>query len=231
MLHTICGGGMTLRLIRPICPFNCFLFRVDSLYHLRLNGRILQIIRSLTDHINGFDFISTLAAALSFFSGLAGSRDREACLSSSEFKKKGEKKEESWTGWKKVYETPQNLETSTRSCSWAKKHPPPPFFLEQEQDWEQWSRYQEGVTSFLYILYMYSVMKIQLVISHSLSFIWSKRAHDKWSMRNPSKLALCENMSHPCLSSTEWTSSAPQAPPLPYSHSPLHKATRTRQFA
>lgn len=28
-------------------------------------------------------------------------------------------------------------------------------------------------------IYMYSVMKIQLVISHSLSFIWSKRAHDK----------------------------------------------------
>lgn len=80
-------------------------------------------------------------------------------------------------------------------------------------------------------IYMYSVMKIQLVISHSLSFIWSKRAHDKWSMRNPSKLALCENMSHPCLSSTEWTSLAPQAPSLPYSHSPLHKATRTRQFA
>lgn len=67
MLHTICGSGMTLRLIRPICPFNCFLFRVDSLYHLHLNGRILQIIRSLTDHINGFDFISTLAVALSFF--------------------------------------------------------------------------------------------------------------------------------------------------------------------
>lgn len=80
-------------------------------------------------------------------------------------------------------------------------------------------------------IYMYSVMKIQLVISHSLSFIWSKRAHDKWSMRNPSKLALCENMSHPCLSSTEWTSFAPQAPSLPYSHSPLHNATRTRQFA
>lgn len=80
-------------------------------------------------------------------------------------------------------------------------------------------------------IYMYSVMKIQLVISHSLSFIWSKRAHDKWSMRNPSKLALCENMSHPCLSSTEWTSFAPQAPSLPYSHSPLHKATWTRQFA
>lgn len=79
--------------------------------------------------------------------------------------------------------------------------------------------------------YMYSVIKIQLVISHSLSFIWSKRAHDKWSMRNPSKLALCENMSHPCLSSTEWTSFAPQAPSLPYSHSPLHKAMRTRQFA
>lgn len=75
MLHTICGSGMTLRLIRPICPFNCFLFRVDSLYHLHLNGRILQIIHSLTNHINGFDFISTLAVALSFllfFSGLPG---------------------------------------------------------------------------------------------------------------------------------------------------------------
>lgn len=70
MLHTICGSGMTLRLIRPICPFNCFLFRVDSLYHLRLNGGILQIICSLTDHINGFDFISTLAVAF-FFSGLS----------------------------------------------------------------------------------------------------------------------------------------------------------------
>lgn len=58
MLRTICGSGMTLRLIRPIYPFNCFLFRVDSLYHPHLNGRILQIIRSLTDNINGFDFIS-----------------------------------------------------------------------------------------------------------------------------------------------------------------------------
>lgn len=74
MLHTICGGGMTLRLIRPICPFNCFLFRVDSLYHFRLNGGILQIIHSLTDHIKGFDFISALGVALSlFFSGLPGS--------------------------------------------------------------------------------------------------------------------------------------------------------------
>lgn len=91
MLHTICGSGMTLRLIRPICPFNCFLFRVDSLYHLHLNGRILQIIRSLTDHINGFDFISTLAVALSFFSGLPGS-DGEACLSSSDGKRKRMKK-------------------------------------------------------------------------------------------------------------------------------------------
>lgn len=67
MLPTICGSRMTLRLIRPICPFNCFLFRVDSLYHLRLNGGILQIICSLTDHINGFDFISTLAVAFFFF--------------------------------------------------------------------------------------------------------------------------------------------------------------------
>lgn len=100
MLHTICGYGMTLRLIRPICPFNCFLFRVDSLYHLRLNGRILQIIRSLTDHINGFDFISTLAVALSFFLFLfffwintAAVTARHVCRAPS-VEKKGERKKE-----------------------------------------------------------------------------------------------------------------------------------------
>lgn len=80
MLHTICGSGMTLRLIRPICPFNCFLFRVDSLYHLHLNGGILQIIRSLTDHINGFDFISTLAVALSFFLDYQAVTESHVCL-------------------------------------------------------------------------------------------------------------------------------------------------------
>lgn len=124
---------MTLRLIRPICPFNCFLFRVDSLYHLRLNGRILQIIRSLTDHINGFDFISTLAAALSFFSGLAGSRDREACLSSSEFKKKEKKKKKAEQGGKKYM---KRLKTSRRRRArvHGRRNTPPPFFLEQEQD-------------------------------------------------------------------------------------------------
>lgn len=222
MLHTICGSGMTLRLIRPICPFNCFLFRVDSLYHLRLNGRILQIIRSLTDHINGFDFISTLAVALSFFSGLAGS-DREACLSSSDCKRKKRKQR----GKKSIWNISKPWDIDALSLCSERKH----FFffgtenkignnsLVIKRGWHSSS------------IYMYSVMKIQLVISHSLSFIWSKRAHDKWSMRNPSKLALCENMSHPCLSSTEWTSFAPQAPSLPYSHSPLHKATRTRQFA
>lgn len=91
MLHTICGSGMTLRLIRPICPFNCFLFRVDSLYHLRLNGGILQIIRSLTDHINGFDFISTLAFFSIFFSGLSAD-DWEACLSSCDCQRRREEK-------------------------------------------------------------------------------------------------------------------------------------------
>lgn len=83
MLHTICGSGMTLRLIRPICPFNCFLFRVDSLYHLHLNGKILQIIHSLTNHINGFDFISTLAVALSFlffFLDYQAVTERHVCL-------------------------------------------------------------------------------------------------------------------------------------------------------
>lgn len=222
MLHTICGSGMTLRLIRPICPFNCFLFRVDSLYHLRLNGRILQIIRSLTDHINGFDFISTLAVALSFFSGLAGS-DREACLSSSDCKRKKGKRR----GKKKVFETSQNLETLMHWACVVSENTS--FFCTENKIGNNSLVIKRGWHSSS--IYMYSVMKIQLVISHSLSFIWSKRAHDKWSMRNPSKLALCENMSHPCLSSTEWTSFAPQAPSLPYSHSPLHKATRTRQFA
>lgn len=79
MLHTICGSEMTLRLIRPICPFNCFLFRVDSLYHLHLNGRILQIIRSLTDHINGFDFISTLPVAF-FFLDYQAVTEKHVCL-------------------------------------------------------------------------------------------------------------------------------------------------------
>lgn len=79
MLPTICGSGMTLRLIRPICPFNCFLFRVDSLYHLRLNGGILQIICSLTDHINGFDFISTLVVAF-FFLDYQPMTKRHVCL-------------------------------------------------------------------------------------------------------------------------------------------------------
>lgn len=143
--------------------------------------------------------------------------ERHVCLALNAKKKpKRKKKEESrgGTGGKSIWNASKPRDVDAPS-SRAKEH----FSLflggSGEQDWEQWSRYQEGVTSFLYILYMYSVMKIQLVISHSLSFIWSKRAHDKWSMRNPSKLALCENMSHPCLSSTEWTSSAPQAPPPP----------------
>lgn len=223
MLHTICGSGMTLRLIRPICPFNCFLFRVDSLYHLRLNGGILQIIRSLTDHINGFDFISTLAFfSIFFFSGLSAD-DWEACLSSCDCQRRREEKKK-----KPVFEAARNLKTRMRRAR-----------VESEQHFFFFGRENKIGNNSLVIkrglhsssIYMYSVMKIQLVISHSLSFIWSKRAHDKWSMRNPSKLALCENMSHPCLSSTEWTSFAPQAPSLPYSHSPLHKATRTRQFA
>lgn len=101
MLHTICGSGMTLRLIRPICPFNCFLFRVDSLYHLHLNGRILQIIRSLTDHINGFDFISTLAVALSFFFlDYQAVTERHVCLALIAREKGG-----------KVFEASQNLKT------------------------------------------------------------------------------------------------------------------------
>lgn len=207
---------MTLRLIRPICPFNCFLFRVDSLYHLHLNGGIPQIIRSLTDHITGFDFISTLAAVLSFFPALQGS-DWKACLSISDCWRKGES----------VWSVSKAWDTDALSlCSEWKN-----TFLSCTQDkmgnnglvikagWNSSSVHKN------------SVMKIQLVISHSLSFIWSKRAHDNWSMWNPSKLALCENMSHPCLSSTERTSFAPQAPLLPYSHSLLHKATWTRQFA
>lgn len=216
MLHTICGSGMTLRLIRPICPFNCFLFRVDSLYHLHLNGGILQIIRSLTDHINGFDFISTLAVALSFFSGLPGS-DWEACLSSCDCYKRTKKK--------KLYEASRKPRTLMHLCIRRTTL----FFCADNTMRNNSLVIKRGWNSSS--IYMYSVMKIQLVISHSLSFIWSKRAHDKWSMWNPSKLALCENMSHPCLSSTEWTSFAPQAPSLPYSHSLLHKATWTRQFA
>lgn len=209
---------MTLRLIRPICPFNCFLFRVDSLYHLHLNGGILQIIRSLTDHINGFDFISTLAAVLSFslFSGLPGS-DWEACLSCSDCRRR-----------RKVFEASWKLETLMHSaCVVSGKTLF--FFCTQDKTGNNSLVIKTGWNSSS--IHMYSVMKIQLVISHSLSFIWSKRAHDNWSMWNPSKLALCENMSHPCLSSTERTSFAPQAPLLPYSHSLLHKATRTRQFA
>lgn len=211
---------MTLRLIRPICPFNCFLFRVDSLYHLHLNGRILQIIRSLTDHINGFDFISTLAAALSFFFfsfvDYRAVTERHVCLVLI-----AEERGKSIWSVSKAWDT-----DALSLCSEWKN-----TFLFGTQD-------KTGNNSLviktgwnLSSIHMYSVMKIQLVISHSLSFIWSKRAHDNWSMWNPSKLALCENMSHPCLSSTERTSFAPQAPLLPYSHSLLHKATRTRQFA
>lgn len=123
MLHTICGSGMTLRLIRPICPFNCFLFRVDSLYRLRLNGGILQIICSLTNHINSFDFISTLAVAFFSFSGLPAG-DGEACLSSCDRqrrRRKGRKKKK-----KNVFEAPQNLKTRMR---WARVGSEQHFFL------------------------------------------------------------------------------------------------------
>lgn len=129
----------------------------------------------------------------------------------------------------KVFEASRNLKTPTRwACVAGEKHSFS-FFCTENKMGNNSLVIKRGWDSSS--IYMYSVMKIQLVISHSLSFIWSKRAHDKWSMWNPSKLALCENMSHPCLSSTEWTSFAPQAPSLPYSHSLLHKATRTRQFA
>lgn len=94
MLPTICGSGMTLRLIRPICPFNCFLFRVDSLYHLRLNGGILQIICSLTNHISGFDFISTLAVAF-FFLDYQPMTERHVCLAA--IVKEGGKKKSVWS--------------------------------------------------------------------------------------------------------------------------------------
>lgn len=220
MLHTICGSGMTLRLIRPICPFNCFLFRVDSLYHLRLNGGILQIIRSLTDHINGFDFISTLAFFSIFFLDYQPMTERHVCLAAIVIEGGKEKKKTCL----------KLLEILRHGCAELVLRANNTFFFGRENKIGNNSLViKRGLHSSS--IYMYSVMKIQLVISHSLSFIWSKRAHDKWSMRNLSKLALCENMSHPCLSSTEWTSFAPQAPSLPYSHSPLHKATRTRQFA
>lgn len=120
MLHTICGSGMTLRLIRPICPFNCFLFRVDSLYHLHLNGRILQIIRSLTDHINGFDFISTLAVALSFFLDYQAVTERHVCLALIA-KVQG-----------KVFEAFQNLKTLMHwACVASEQH----FFFAQRTRW------------------------------------------------------------------------------------------------
>lgn len=113
MLHTICGSGMTLRLIRPICPFNCFLFRVDSLYHLHLNGGILQIIRSLTNHINGFDFINTLAVALSFFLDYQAVTERHVCLALIE----KEKRE------KKVFEASRNLKTLMHwACVASEQH-------------------------------------------------------------------------------------------------------------
>lgn len=115
MLHTICGSGMTLRLIRPICPFNCFLFRVDSLYHLHLNGGILQIIRSLTDHINGFDFISTLAVALSFFLDYQAVTERHVCLALIAEEKGG-----------KVFEASPNLPTPMH---WARVASEQHFFF------------------------------------------------------------------------------------------------------
>lgn len=140
MLHTICGSGMTLRLIRPICPFNCFLFRVDSLYHLHLNGGILQIIRSLTDHINGFDFISTLAVALSFFFffflDYQAVTERHVCLAL--IAKRTKKR--------KVFEASRrNLKTLTRwACEASEQHFFFFFFSTENKMGEQWSRYQAG---------------------------------------------------------------------------------------